>query len=79
MEQGYLVDGEDELEDYDPMAAAAEACEAIAAVLQSPSVNLEFKQRVVIFAEARRRDLEELGNLEAASLYENVIKAGGPE
>lgn len=69
MEQ--IGDGfEGDLEDYDPVAAAAEDAAAIKRVLESPDVDPEFKARVLEYANGRRHDLEGLGHPEAASRYD---------
>lgn len=66
-------------EEYNTVGVAAEMCAVMAVVLRSPDVDSDFKQRVVNFAVARRRALEELGDYEAASLYESLIEAEGFE
>lgn len=70
----WLNEAGEDLEDYDSVAAAAETCQAITRVLQSPIVDANFKQRVWVFAEARRDDLVGLGYDKATAVYEAVIE-----
>ncbi len=61
---------------YDSVAAAAETVSRIQKVIESPTVDQEFKDRVLKFAEKSYHDLGELGLAEAANQYKALLESG---